>query len=169
MTNRDFLIPADPALSTAGPVFRLPFTIASGAATATSGSYTGLVLPIKQIFGFNAGRVTTTSETGTNAIRVRYLITSLALSLPTAATVTLRAHQLTVASDITDATKVANIANYDDTGTLATGGFSVAASTPFILSFNPEGWALINGALTIRTSANMSATAGGVLTYREVL
>lgn len=164
MTNRDSLLPADGSLSTADKIYRMPFTFTAG--VAASNGNTGLILPAKQIYGFNAGRPTTTNEAGTSGMRVRYLITSLMFNLSAAdAAVSIKSRPLTAGQDITNAATVANIANYD-AGSVVVGAFPT--TTAFTLfPWNPDGWAIINGALAITTSG--SVTGGGVVVYREII
>ena len=165
MTNRDSLLPADGTLSTAEKIYRVPFTFSSG--VAASNGNTGLILPAKQIFGFNAGRPTTTNESGTSGMRVRYLITSLMFNLSAADVgVSIKSRPLTAGQDITSSAVVANIANYD-AGSVVIGAFPTTTAIT-VLPWNPDGWAIINGALTI-TSTSTSLTGGGVVIYRELL
>lgn len=167
MTNRDSLLPADALLSGADKIIRIPFTFTAATAAVSNGN-TGLVIPIKQVYGYSASRRTVGSGDDARAMRVQYLITALVVAGDVAATYTVKEHQLTTAADITDATKVVNISNYA-AGTNLIGGLPVAAGglAPVVLPFNMDGWALAKGAITI--TASVSVTGGGVIICRELI
>ena len=167
MTNRDSLLPADGTLSTANRIYRMPFTFGASGVAASNGN-TGLILPAKQIFGFNAGRPTTINESGTSGMRVRYLITGLMFSLNAAdAGVSIKSRPLTAGQDITSSAVVANIANYD-AGSVVIGAFPTTTAIT-TLPWNPDGWAIINGALAITCTATTGVSGGGVVIYRELI
>jgi len=167
MTNRDSLLPADALLSGADRIIRVPFTFTTATAAVSNGN-TGLVIPIKQVYGHSASRRTVGSGDDAYAMRVRFLITAMVIAGDVAATYTVKQHELTTAGDITDPTKVINISNYA-AGTNLIGGLPVAAGglAPVVLPFNMDGWALAKGAVTI--TASTAVTGGGVIIYRELI